>query len=130
MQVLKEKLEGSLNVFVQIMVINIRVNLSNIVVIMVSCLREVFQKTPQHNGVAATMNKTICKRIRCMLSHSKLPKHFWSEAMRTVVDLKILFSLAPLDGDIPDRVWAGKDISYKHFRVFGCWAYVHIPKDE
>ena len=35
MQVLKEKLEGSLNVFVQIMVINIRVNLSNIVVIMV-----------------------------------------------------------------------------------------------
>lgn len=36
----------------------------------------------------------------------------------------------PLDGDIPDRVWTGKEVSYNHLRVFGCKAYVHIPKDE
>jgi hypothetical protein len=28
------------------------------------------------------------------------------------------------------RVWKGKDISYDHLRVFGCRAFVHIPKDE
>ncbi|GJU87980.1 putative RNA-directed DNA polymerase [Tanacetum coccineum] len=27
-------------------------------------------------------------------------------------------------------VWSGKDVSYHHLRVFGCKAYVHIPKDE
>ena len=30
----------------------------------------------------------------------------------------------------PGRVWTQKDVSYKHLRVFGCRAYVHIPKDE
>ncbi|KAB5560993.1 hypothetical protein DKX38_005950 [Salix brachista] len=29
-----------------------------------------------------------------------------------------------------DRVWNGKDVSYDHLRVFGCKAFVHIPKDE
>ncbi|KAB5519390.1 hypothetical protein DKX38_023709 [Salix brachista] len=32
--------------------------------------------------------------------------------------------------DVPDRVWNGKDVSYDHLRVFGCKAFVHIPKDE
>ena len=36
----------------------------------------------------------------------------------------------PLEGDIPQRVWTGKDVSYKHLRVFGCRAFVHIPRDE
>ena len=36
----------------------------------------------------------------------------------------------PLKGDVPDRVWFGKDVSYDHLRVFGCKAFVHVPKDE
>ncbi|VFQ89135.1 unnamed protein product [Cuscuta campestris] len=33
-------------------------------------------------------------------------------------------------GDVPQRVWSGKDVSYKHLRVFGCKDFVHIPRDE
>ena len=29
-----------------------------------------------------------------------------------------------------ERVWTRKDVSYDHLRVFGCKAFVHIPKDE
>jgi hypothetical protein len=43
-------------------------------------------KTMLHNGVAEIMNRTIYERIRCMLSHAKLPKHFQGEAMRTIVN--------------------------------------------
>ena len=39
-----------------------------------------------------------------MLSYAKLPNSFWGEAMSTAVKLINLSILAPLDGDIPDRV--------------------------
>ena len=65
-----------------------------------------------------------------MLSHSKLPKSFWGEAMRTSIDLINLSPLVPLKGDVPKRVWTWKDVSFDHLRVFGCKAFVHIPKDE
>ncbi|CAL1403471.1 unnamed protein product [Linum trigynum] len=50
--------------------------------------------------------------------------------MRTTVDLINLSPLVPLEGDVPQRVWTGKEVSYEHLRVFGCKAYVHVPKDE
>lgn len=44
-------------------------------------------KTPQLNGIAERMNRTIGERFRCMLSHAKLPKSFWGEAIMTAVDI-------------------------------------------
>ena len=44
-------------------------------------------KTLQQNGVAERMIITNEERIRCMLSHSKLPKSFWGEAIKTSIDL-------------------------------------------
>jgi hypothetical protein len=93
-------------------------------------LEKIVPKTPQYNGVAERMNIIICKRIMCMLSHAKLPKHFLGEAMRTTVNLINLFPSVHLDGDILQRVWTRKDVSFEHLRVFGCRAFVNIPKDE
>ena len=87
-------------------------------------------KTPQHNGVAERMNHTIMERVRCMLSHAKLSKSFWGEAMNTVVYLINQSPSAPLNGDVPPNVWQGKEVSYDHLRVFSCQALVHVPKDE
>ena len=50
--------------------------------------------------------------------------------MSTAVDVINLSPCYPLNGDVPERVWTGKDVSYEHLRVFGCRAFVHIPKDE
>ena len=93
-------------------------------------LEKTVPKSPKQNGVAERMNRTIEERIRCMLSHSKLLKSFWGEAMRTSIDLINLSPLVPLKGDVLERVWTGKDVSYDHLRVFGCKAFFHILKDE
>ena len=65
-----------------------------------------------------------------MLSHSKLPKSFWGEVMRTSIDLIHLSPLVPLKGNVPERVWTRKDVSYENLRVFGCKTFVHILKYE
>ncbi|KAJ7005746.1 hypothetical protein NC653_005156 [Populus alba x Populus x berolinensis] len=93
-------------------------------------LEKIVPKTPQQNGVAERMNRTIVERIRCVLSHAKLPKSFWGEAMKSTVAMINLSPSIPLDFDVPDRVWKGKDVSYAHLRVFGCRAFVHVPRDE
>ncbi|GJZ82180.1 putative RNA-directed DNA polymerase [Tanacetum coccineum] len=87
-------------------------------------------KTPQLNGLAERMNKTLVERVRCLLSHAGLPASFWGEALNTAVHVINLTPCVPLRFDVPDRVWSDKDVLYHHLRVFGCKASVHIPKDE
>ncbi|KAK3037646.1 hypothetical protein RJ639_030423 [Escallonia herrerae] len=36
--------------------------------------------------------------------------------------------LAPLDYEIPEKVWKGSDVSYSYLRVFGCKVFAHLPK--
>ena len=31
---------------------------------------------------------------------------------------------------MPQRVWTGKDVPYSHFKVFGCKAFIHVPKGK
>ena len=81
-------------------------------------LKKIVPKTPQQNSVIERMNRTIKKRIRCMLSHAELLKLFWREAIRTTVDLTNLSPLVPLKGDVLERVL--KYVSYDYLRVFEC----------
>ena len=37
--------------------------------------------TPQENGLAERMNRTILERVRCMIINVGLPKSFWGEAV-------------------------------------------------
>ena len=36
----------------------------------------------------------------------------------------------PLDGGVSKREWIGKDRLYRHLKVFGCLAYMHVPKEK
>ena len=78
--------------------------------------------------MAKRLNRIVCEHIRCMLSHSKLPKLFWGYGMRTPYDLINLSLLDPLDGNVREIVRIGKHVSHKHLRVFDCRAYIHIRK--
>ena len=65
-----------------------------------------------------------------MLKLTKLPKSFWGEAINTAAYLINISPSVPLDFDIPQRVWTGKDVLYSHLKVFGCKAFMHVPNEQ
>ena len=87
-------------------------------------------RTPQHNGVAERMNRTIVEKVRSMLRMAKLPKSFWGEAVQTACYLINRSPSVPLAFEIPERVWTNKEVSYSHLKVFGCRAFAHVPKEQ
>ena len=45
-------------------------------------------KTPEQNGVAERMNRTLVESVRAMLADARLPHRFWAEALSTAVYLR------------------------------------------
>nr|CAN70013.1 hypothetical protein VITISV_017116 [Vitis vinifera] len=86
--------------------------------------------TPQQNGLAERMNRTILERVRCMLSSLGLSKVFWVEAVETVVHLISRSPSSALQFKTPQEKWTGKVVDYQHLKVFGCTAYVHTKTDK
>lgn len=76
------------------------------------------------------MNRTLMKRVRYLLSEAKLSGMFWGEALYTSAYIYNMSPSSALQNEVPDLFWYGKEPSYNHLRVFGCKAFVHIPKDE
>jgi transposase InsO family protein len=44
--------------------------------------------TPQHNGIAESLNRRLMERVRALLHHSGLPKTLWGEALHHATWLK------------------------------------------
>ncbi|KAE8706762.1 Retrovirus-related Pol polyprotein from transposon TNT 1-94 [Hibiscus syriacus] len=86
--------------------------------------------TPQQNGVAERMNRTLNERARSMRIHAGLPKFLWAEAINTAAYLINRGPSVPLDDRILEEVWSKKEINLSHLRVFGCISYVHIDSAE
>ena len=60
-------------------------------------------KTPELNGLAERMNRTMMERVRSMLAHAKLPKTFWAEVLSTATYVINRSPSVPLDGDTKVR---------------------------
>ena len=58
-------------------------------------------KTPQQNGVAERLNRTLVDMSRSMLIDAKLPKKFWAKAVSTAVYLQNRSSSKPLQNMTP-----------------------------
>ncbi|KAH9699088.1 Integrase catalytic domain-containing protein [Citrus sinensis] len=83
--------------------------------------------TPQQNGVAERMNRTLLEKVRCMLSNAGLDKKFWAEAVSYASHLVNWLPSAAIGGKTPMEMWSGKYAQdYDSLRVFGCPAYYHV----
>ncbi|KAG8480835.1 hypothetical protein CXB51_025306 [Gossypium anomalum] len=82
--------------------------------------------TPQQNGVAERMNRTIMEKVRCMLSNANLPKSFWAEAASTACFLINRSPSVAIEKKTPQEVWSGNPAIYSDLKIFGCPAYAHV----
>ncbi|KXZ50459.1 hypothetical protein GPECTOR_16g633 [Gonium pectorale] len=78
--------------------------------------------TPQQNGAAERLNRTLQDRVRALLSEAELPPSFWPDALVHAVAIR---NLSPLyDGDTPWQRFFGSPPDVSGLRTFGCCAYV------
>lgn len=86
--------------------------------------------TPQQNGLAERMNRTILERVRCMLTAAKLPKTFWTEAVVTACYLINRCPSSAITFKTPQEMWTGRPADYSSLRIFGIIAYAHLKQDK
>lgn len=83
--------------------------------------------TPQMNGIAERINRTLLDLVRAMLKSAELPERFWAEAVVTACYIKNRDIHSSIN-DVPERIWTGNKPSVKHLKVYGCLAYAYIIK--
>ena len=87
--------------------------------------------TPQQNGVAERLNRTLQEKARSMMVSSGLHGRFWGEAIVTACYLRNRSPSRVLKGDkTPEKVWSSWKPSIAHLKVFGCKGFVLIPDKE
>ncbi|MCH83491.1 hypothetical protein A2U01_0020754, partial [Trifolium medium] len=65
--------------------------------------------------------------VRCMLGEKNVPKNFWPEAVNWSVHILNRCPIFAVKDMTLEEAWSGNKPSVRHFKVFGCIAYVHIP---
>ena len=65
--------------------------------------QKIVPRTPQENGVAERMNRTIMERARSMRLNARLPLHMWAEVVNTIVYLINRGPSTPLGCGIPEE---------------------------
>ena len=86
--------------------------------------------SPQQNGVAERMNRTILDLAISMLHQTNLGLEFWAEAIATAVYIRNRSPTTRLKEKTPFECWFDQKPSVDHLRVFGCKALVHVPSER
>ena len=87
-------------------------------------------RTPQQNGRAEHFNCTILEKAEAMRQTACLPPSFWQDAVETALHIYNCQPMCRLDWLPPISKWNDKTPDVSYFKVFGCLAYVFIPKED
>jgi hypothetical protein len=85
--------------------------------------------TPQQNGKAERLNRTLQEMARCVLDDSSNPNWLWGEAIMCVNYIRNI-TVRSRKGIVPYTQFWGREPTYASLRIFGCKAYVLIPKEK
>lgn len=74
-------------------------------------------QSPQQNGIAERKNRTLVEATRSMLSHAKLPKMYWAEAVPTAAYIQNRLPTSVLKQETPYERWYEKRPDLSHMVV-------------
>jgi len=89
--------------------------------------------SPQSNGKAERLNRTLKTFTRAMLYQANLPKSFWAEAMTTATYLINRLPSEAIHDQIPYEKRHQKQLPLSDLRAlkpFGCIVHVHVPEER
>lgn len=86
--------------------------------------------TPEQNGVAERMNRTLVERAKCMIFDAKLGISYWGEAVNTAAYVINRSVSSTLVDNTPEGIWTGSEIDLSGMRIFGSPVMVHVPKQR
>ena len=81
--------------------------------------------TPQHNGVAESLNRRLLERVRAMLHQADLPKNLWAEAINFAVWLKNRATTKALGSITPYERLYGQKPNLGSVPEWGQYVWVH-----
>jgi len=84
--------------------------------------------SPQSNGVAERMNRTLFEMACTMLDAAGAPVELWGEAVLAACHIRNRLPSHPLHNKTPHEAWTGKKPTVGHIRKWGCKVYRHINK--
>ena len=86
-------------------------------------------RTPQSNGVAERMNRTLQERARSMMHHAGLGGGSWGEVFLAANHLR---NRGPVSGMevTPQEMWSGKKPTVAYMKSFGCKVYCPVDKKD
>ncbi|GJX82607.1 putative reverse transcriptase domain-containing protein [Tanacetum coccineum] len=76
-------------------------------------------RTPQQNGVAKRINRTLIEAARTMLADSKLPTTFWAEAVNTACSVQNKVLVIKPQNKTPYELFLGRKPALSFMRPFG-----------
>ncbi|UYV73051.1 hypothetical protein LAZ67_10001674, partial [Cordylochernes scorpioides] len=75
-------------------------------------------------------NRTIVEAARSMLNSRNLPGFFWAEACNTATYILNRSATKQTPGTTPYELLFGTKPNVANYKIFGCNAYMHIPKEN
>lgn len=86
--------------------------------------------TQQLNGAAERSVRTFKDYMRALLAHCGLPTRFWACAAAHAAYVWNRTKLSNATGMTPYEMLKGRKPSARHWGVFGCDAFRHVPKEQ
>jgi hypothetical protein len=90
-------------------------------------------RTPECNGKAERMNRTLNNMARAMLTHSNMPHSFWPYAIKMATYLRNRLPSSALNHEIPYERWFEKPLQRQDLKIlkpFGCIVWDQIPQQD
>lgn len=84
----------------------------------------------EQNGIVERSNRTAQASMRVLLRDSGLPHSFWGLAMMTGTYLHNRTPNVNTQGKTPHERFFSTVPQADHLRIFGSWAFVHVPEER